>query len=91
MFFHIIVGRIPNAFRVWEYVIAGKCPDFIDFKAKIIIEINGRYYHRNDKENERESHFSKYGYKTITIWEEELKDESKVIDKINSNLVISKK
>ena len=62
--------------------IGGKCPDFIDFKNKKIIEINGRYYHRNDKEEVRKNHFSKYGYKTIIIWEEELKDENKVIEKI---------
>jgi len=58
-------------FKVW---IGGKNPDFIDKENKKIIEYFGRYWHSDNDENKRIFHFKKYGYKTLVIWEEELKD-----------------
>ena len=65
----------------------GRVPDFIDINNKKIIEYFGRYYHgfefrklagdlKSDEEHEidRILHYTKYGYKTLIIWEDETKD-----------------
>ena len=62
--------------------IGGKCPDFINFKNKMIIEIFGSYYHQNGEEELRMKHFETYGYKTMVIWDYELKDTPSVKQKV---------
>lgn len=58
-----------------EVVIAGKCPDFINVNGqKKIIELFGDYWHRNDNPQDRIDIFTPYGYKTLVVWEHELKD-----------------
>lgn len=67
-----------------KIVINGFCPDFIDNDgSKRIIEVFGDYWHRNDSEEERKEVFAKYGFKTLIIWEHELKEPEKVAEKIN--------
>lgn len=90
----ILQEHYPND---WKYVgdgdviIGGKCPDFININGKkAIIEMNGDYFHseertgrtRKDEEKQRIDHFKEYGYKTLIIWERELENIDKVIDKI---------
>ena len=66
-----------------EVIIAGKCPDFINVNGKKqIIELYGDYWHRNDNPEDRIKIFEPYGYKTLVIWERELKDVNKVKEKI---------
>ena len=64
--------------------IASKCPDFINFENKLIIELFGDYWHKPEEEPERIAHFAKYGYRTLVIWEHELKDlpEGEIVSKI---------
>lgn len=66
--------------KVW---IGSKCPDFININCqKKIIEMFGNYWHGKERtgrtnkqeENRRIKHFAKYGFKTLIIWESELKD-----------------
>jgi len=59
-------------------------PDFIDRKNKKIIELFGDYWHRNTKQKDkiRLKVYKKNGYKTLIIWQHELKDLNKVINKI---------
>jgi very-short-patch-repair endonuclease/DNA-directed RNA polymerase subunit RPC12/RpoP len=64
--------------------IAGKNPDFINYKEKKIIELFGDYWHKRTEMKQRIKHFKKYGYKTIIIWEHELKNINKVKNKIIS-------
>lgn len=79
----------------WKYVgdgqviIGGLCPDFINVNGKkLIIELFGDYWHniKNMKyhrtEHGRIEVFLEYGYSTLIIWEHELEDENKVIEKI---------
>ncbi len=72
-----------------KFVIEGKCPDFIDYDSKRIIEVFGNYWHikkaRNIVETEegRKQFFAKHGFSTLVIWESELRNESQVTDKIN--------
>lgn len=63
--------------------IGGKCPDFININGqKKIIEMFGNYWHSEEKigrtkqqeENQRIKHFAKYGFKTLIVWENELKN-----------------
>jgi G:T-mismatch repair DNA endonuclease (very short patch repair protein) len=73
--------------------IAGKNPDFLNINGhKFIIELLGCYWHgcklcypettKRDDIPARIVHFQKYGFKTLAIWEHELKDERTIIEKI---------
>lgn len=76
----------------WSFVIEGKNPDFINCNGqKKIIELFGDYWHSDKCKYKKEEYinpekrkviFAKYGYKTLIIWENELKDVSKIMDKI---------
>jgi very-short-patch-repair endonuclease len=61
--------------NVW---IEGFNPDFINEKDKKIIELFGDYWHNLPQVKERDVRrletYKKYGYKTLIIWENELKD-----------------
>lgn len=67
-------------------------PDFLDNNKKLIIEIFGDYWHNKKevkkRDKERIKTYSKYGYKTLIIWENELKNKFNVIKKITSFLQI---
>jgi len=72
--------------------IGGKVPDFIHSRFKKVIELFGKHWHeesftgkRNDNHvSSRKRYFKKYGYKTVIIWDNELK---KGIDYIYKKLV----
>jgi len=61
-------------------------PDFLSKNPKHIIEVFGDYWHnlpRNKKKDvERLKTYEGYGYKTLVIWEHELKDLDRVLHKI---------
>lgn len=63
----------------WKYVgdgqliIAGKNPDFVNVNGKkLIVELFGDYWHRNDSPKERAAVFKPFGYHTLVVWEREL-------------------
>lgn len=60
-------------------------PDFINEEKKKIIELFGDYWHANTKEidKERINTYRKYGYKTLILWQYELKNSNQIINKIN--------
>lgn len=62
-------------------------PDFLSKNPKHIIEVFGNYWHnlpeRKEIDKERLDTYRKYGYKTLVIWSNELKDTVAVISKIN--------
>jgi len=61
-------------------------PDFLSKNPKHIIEVFGNYWHNKKgckgRDKERIKTYSKYGYKTLIIWEHELKTPSQVLSKI---------
>ncbi len=64
----------------WKYVgngklvINGKCPDFVNVNGqKKIIELFGNYWHEGDDPEDRKKVFEPFGYKTLVVWENELK------------------
>jgi G:T-mismatch repair DNA endonuclease (very short patch repair protein) len=77
--------------------IGSRFPDFLDINGKLIIEVFGDYYHGYDfrslngdilsdqeHEIERMQYFSNHGYKTLIIWEKEVKDKEAVKEKISN-------
>lgn len=65
-----------------DCIIAGKCPDFIYVTQKKIIELFGEPFHEPEEEQERIDLFAQYGYQTLIIWYQELKNISLVTQKI---------
>ena len=75
-----------------KVVLGGKNPDFINTNGKkLIIEMFGTYYHgvKHQKTKcplleviDREDIYAKYGYRTLIVWEHELKDLAHVKYKI---------
>jgi len=64
-------------------VIGGLNPDFANVNGKkLLIELFGDYWHRNDDPSERTSCFSPFGFRTLVIWESELDNPLVVEDKI---------
>jgi len=68
-------------------IIGSFCPDFVNINGqKKIIEMYGDYWHNLPKQ--KKSHkrriktYKKYGYKTLIIWEKELKQFKKLGNKI---------
>ena len=61
-------------------------PDFINEDKKKIVEFFGNYWHKNTKEDDKErlKTYTKYGYKTIIIWENELKNLDEIKNKISN-------
>lgn len=83
---HVILDRLfPERFK-WvgggEKIIDGKCPDFIDESSKTIIELFGRYWHKEQEVETRVNHFQ--GYQTIVVWDTELKDEETLINRLTT-------
>ncbi len=71
--------------------IGRKCPDFININGqKEVIEMFGDYWHskkvtgrtKRQEENQRIKCFAKYGFKTLIVWESELKNISKLKSKL---------
>lgn len=66
-----------------EFILAGKCPDFVNINGqKKIIELFGNYWHQSDDGNKRIELFKKYGYQTLIVWEDELSSLSSLKEKL---------
>ena len=63
-------------------------PDFIHKTKKLIIEVNGDYWHNLpnviEKDKRKYLTYTKYGYKTLVIWGHELLNKTKVLNKIKN-------
>lgn len=64
--------------------IDGLIPDFVNVNnSKKIIEMNGRYFHQNPmREEDKISRYAKYGFSCLIIWDNEIKERRKLIEKI---------
>lgn len=69
-----------------QITIGGFNPDFLSKNPKHIIEVFGDYWHNLPKSKEKDKRrletYYKYGYKTLIIWEHELKNKNNVLNKI---------
>lgn len=77
---------LPNEYKFvgdGEFILAGKCPDFVNVNGqKKIIELYGNYWHKGETGQKRITLFRQYGYETLIIWENELEDEVALKGKI---------
>lgn len=75
-------------------VIEGRCPDFINTDgAKRVIELFGDYWH-DERRNKRltasrtvegtQTHYKKYGFDCLIIWQRELRNKKTVLDRIRA-------
>lgn len=82
----ILDDLYPSEFRYvgdGQIRINGKNPDFINVNGrKQIIELFGDYWHKDQNPQERIDCFTPYGYKTLVVWEKELKDERALKNKL---------
>jgi G:T-mismatch repair DNA endonuclease (very short patch repair protein) len=68
-----------------EVLFGGKNPDFINVNGlKLIIEVFGNYWHQGEDAQGRIDIFSKFGYRTLVIWETELKDIVSIVRRIGA-------
>ena len=75
----------------WKFVgngkvsIEGKNPDFININGrKLIIDLFGKHWHEESEVEPRKELFAKYGYKTLILWDYELKNEVVIINKVKN-------
>lgn len=66
-----------------QFILSGKCPDFININGKKkIIEFFGNYWHQNESGEERKGFFKEFGFETLIIWQNELKNMDMLSKKI---------
>ena len=87
----ILITILPDSFTFvgnGKVMISRFNPDFIDIKNKRIVELYGDYWHNlksyKERDKRRALEYKKEGYKLLIIWEHELKDITKVKQKINN-------
>lgn len=90
----IIQTILPNEYKYvgnGEVIFGNRCPDFINCNGqKKLIEHFGVYWHsekltgRTNIQEEQlyKDYYSKYGFDTLIVWENELKNEDKLTEKI---------
>ena len=62
-----------------ELIINGKCPDFVNINGqKKLIELFGDYWHKDQNPEDRKKVFDPFGYKTLVVWENELKKRNRL-------------
>jgi hypothetical protein len=75
--------KYTGAGKEKKYRIGGKAPDFTNINGqKKIIEFYGDYWHKDNNPQDRIDLFAKYGFRTLVIWERELKDPNSLVEKI---------
>jgi Ni/Co efflux regulator RcnB len=68
-----------------SFIIEGLNPDWVGCGGKRqIIELFGEPWHKPEEEQLRKNRFAKFGYHTLVIWYEELKDKKSVLGKIQN-------
>ena len=84
--FEILNAIYPNEYRYtgnWEIIIGRMCPDFTNVNGrKEVIELYGDYWHRGENPQTRIDKFAEFGFKCLIIWQYELKEREKVIQRI---------
>lgn len=72
----------------FKLMIGNKNPDFVNFDKKKLIELFGHFWHSERVENVdkhvkgRKDYFKKHGFDTLIVWDNELNDPERVVDKI---------
>jgi very-short-patch-repair endonuclease len=68
-----------------QFVLGGKVPDFMNVNGKKqLIEVYGMYFHRGQNPQKRIDYFRQFGFETLVLWEDEIKDEELVVSKVRN-------
>jgi G:T-mismatch repair DNA endonuclease (very short patch repair protein) len=90
----ILDAHFPGEFRLnvsGHVLIAGCIPDFVNVNGKkLLVELFGDYWHgvektgrlKREEERHRRLQFSKFGFRTVIIWEYELHTPKSIVRKI---------
>lgn len=85
----------PNEFKYvgnGEVMLGRRNPDFINVNGKkLVIELYGTYWHKNEDISLKIQHYEKYGYRTLIVWDKELKHPKDVLDRVVSFVEMSGK
>jgi hypothetical protein len=66
-------------------------PDIVNVNGrKLLVELFGEFFHKYQEIGFRKRVFAKFGYKTLVIWQRELKDKEKLLVKVSDWLEESK-
>src|SRR5439155_431732 len=68
--------------RDGKFFVGLSCPDFVNHENKLIIEVFGGWHRKKEDAESRVKFLQEHGYKTIIIWEEELRRPLKLVDKL---------
>lgn len=94
----ILKKYFPGEFKLnvkGQVVVAGKVPDFVNVNGrKLLVEHFGTYWHGESvqgisakaEEANRKKLFARWGFKTVVVWEDELKNEAQVVSKVRRAL-----
>lgn len=78
----ILNNILPNEYKYvgnGQFIIGGKCPDFLNINGKKkLIELYGDYWHKDDNPQNRIDCFKQYGFETLIIWEKDLQYTEKL-------------
>lgn len=85
--FKLLQVSLPNEYKINVkadvMILGGKIPDFVNVNGqKKVIELYGDFWHKDDNPQDRIDYFKQFGYDCLVIWESEMKDEKKVINRI---------
>lgn len=96
---HIKPNKTELAFDAWlqevlpgeykyvgdgQFILGGRCPDWLNINGqKKLVELFGDYWHRGENPQDKIDHYKRYGFDTLVIWENELKDKAKLLQIIN--------
>lgn len=77
MLWDLLNNLYPNEWKFvgdFSFMVNGKNPDFLNVNGKkLLIELFGDYWHRDDDPENRKDIFREFGYETLVIWESDLK------------------
>lgn len=90
----ILKEMFPNEYKYvgdFSFILGGKNPDFMNVNGrKKLVELYGDFWHKDDDPQERIDFFKQFGFDTLVIWENELKDINKLKTKLKEFHVRSK-
>ena len=85
--------KFPNEFKFvgdGSLVIEGLNPDWVNCNGKkLIIELFGEPWHKQEEDKKRIETFSRYGFRTLVIWWKETRDEKILIEKVRNFMIDS--
>ena len=60
-----------------QFLLMGKCPDFVHIKDRKIIEMYGERWHTPEEEPERIALFARSDYHVLIVWQKELSPKNR--------------